>query len=51
MLPLNFFITDADMLQIILIHPSLIPTLEAIPRKEEKAKQWPGKVSAVQDGS
>ena len=38
MFPLNLLINDADILQILLIHTSLIPTLEAIPRRQEEAK-------------
>lgn len=38
MFPLKFLIRDADMLQIGIIHTSLIFTLEAIPRREEEVK-------------
>lgn len=38
MFSLNLLINDADILQILLIHTSLIPTLEAIPRRQEEAK-------------
>lgn len=38
MLPLEILTSDANMLQILLIHTSVIPTQEVIPRSEEEAK-------------
>lgn len=49
MFPLNLLTNDADILYILLIHTSHIPTLEAISRSkgEAKAMTWKSLKSSI----